>query len=66
MRIVTNLRERFPMLFRAIMSSVVIGVLGGVATFAESAMAEDSCCYPGSPCCYPGSPCCAHNHHATK
>jgi hypothetical protein len=63
MRTLAALPTRFPGLFRVVTSTVVIGALGGLATYAQAAVGEDSCCYPGSPCCYPGSPCCAHGHH---
>ena len=64
MRILVDLRTRYPKLFRAVVSSLAIGTLGGVASYAESARATDSCCYPGSPCCFAGSPCCAGHGRA--
>ena len=58
MRLVRDLKARFPKLFPDVIGVLALGTIGGVAAYERSARASDSCCYPGSPCCHPGSPCC--------
>jgi hypothetical protein len=66
MRIVSDLKARFPRLFPAVTAALLVGTVLGIAAYERSASASDSCCEPGSPCCYPGSPCCAGHRHAAK
>jgi len=64
MRMLKDLRNRYPKLVGAVTLALAAGLVGGIAAYERRANASDSCCYPGSPCCYPGSPCCAGHAHA--
>jgi hypothetical protein len=64
MRNIAALKARFPKIARALASALAIGALGAIGSYAQSALAADSCCALGMPCCHPGAPCCAGHHHA--
>ena len=66
MRMIADLKVRFPKLFRALPAVVALTALGGAALYERTAHADSDCCYPGSPCCHPGAACCAARHKAAK
>ena len=66
MRLVADLKARFPRLFPFVTAVALIGSIGGIAAYERYANAGESCCYPGSPCCHPGAACCAKHRQAAR
>jgi hypothetical protein len=66
MRLLDDLKARFPRLFSAASLAIALGVVGGIAAYERHANAGDSCCYPGAACCHPGAACCAGHRQAAK
>ncbi len=58
-----NLKARFPRLFPAVTTALVLSVAGSATAYEQM---SKSCCGPGAACCYPGSPCCNGAHLAQK
>jgi hypothetical protein len=55
MRMLRDLKARFPRLFPVLTAAVVLSALGGAALYERSAR---DCCQPGAACCHPGAACC--------
>jgi hypothetical protein len=60
MRMLTDLKRRYPKLFSVAALVGVLGTVGGVAAYEK--LANGDCCAPGAACCHPGSPCCNGAH----
>jgi len=56
MNLLAALKARFPKLLPILLTLVTVGSAGGYAAYQQ--LADDDCCYPGSPCCHPGAACC--------
>jgi hypothetical protein len=64
MRMISDLKARFPKLFSVVAAVAALGAIGGASLYERSARASGDCCYPGSPCCHPGAACCAKHKQA--
>ncbi len=63
MRLLTDLKARFPKLYPLATLALGLGAVGGVAAYER---ASSECCYPGAACCHPGAACCAGHKVASK
>jgi len=61
MKLLNDLKARFPKLYPAALAITVLAGLGGYTVYQRFA---DDCCYPGASCCHPGAACCAARHKA--
>lgn len=59
MKIVDDLKARFPKLYPALLAVTVLGAVGGYEAYNRFA---GDCCYPGAACCHPGAACCTKHH----
>jgi hypothetical protein len=61
MKVLAELKARFPKLYTVSLAALTVGAVGGIAAYESRG---DSCCFPGASCCHAGSPCCAgHGGH---
>ena len=64
MKLIAELKSRFPRLFPVLLAAVTVGSVGSYAAYEH--LSDDDCCYLGAPCCHPGAACCLRHHAAKK
>jgi len=63
MKMLDDLKARFPKLFPALAAVVALAGVGAYATYERL---SGDCCYPGASCCHPGAECCARHHKVAQ
>ena len=62
MKLIHDLKARFPKLVPSLIALAAVSSLGGYAAYQRL---SDDCCQPGAACCHPGAACCLR-HKASQ